>query len=99
MQFAVGFCTGKDGQWITELVPEYASRQDEIVGRGLAPLRMVIFTKGSSDVLDHAASEIANSSKLGRGSRKKMPGEGFKRPWSAAHYNGCSRETKGQPTL
>jgi len=61
----------------TELVPEYASRQDEIGGRGLPPLRMVIFTKGSSDVLDHAASEIVNGSKLGRGSRKNMPGEGF----------------------
>jgi 3-polyprenyl-4-hydroxybenzoate decarboxylase len=39
-----------------------------------------IFTKGSSDVLDHATSEIASGSKLGIDATKKIPGEGFKRP-------------------
>lgn len=34
-----------------------------------------------SDVLDHAASEIAIGSKLGIGATKKIPGEGFKHPW------------------
>ena len=34
-----------------------------------------------SDVLDHATSEIANGRKLGIDATKKMPGEGFKRPW------------------
>jgi 4-hydroxy-3-polyprenylbenzoate decarboxylase len=33
------------------------------------------------DVLDHATSEIASGSKLGLDATKKLPGEGFKRPW------------------
>jgi hypothetical protein len=37
--------------------------------------------KGPSDVLDHATSEIASGSKLGLDATKKLPGEGFKRPW------------------
>ena len=38
-------------------------------------------TKGPSDVFDHATSEIASGSKLGIDATKKLPGEGFKRPW------------------
>jgi len=34
-----------------------------------------------SDVLDHSTSEIASDSKLGIDATKKLPGEGFKRPW------------------
>ena len=34
-----------------------------------------------TDVLDHATSEIASGSKLGIDAKKKLPGEGFKRPW------------------
>ena len=34
-----------------------------------------------SDVLDHATSEIASGRKLGIDATKKLPGEGFKRPW------------------
>src|SRR5882724_9548014 len=45
------------------------------------PQRDSIFTKGSADVLDHATSEIASGSKLGIDATKKIPGEGFKRPW------------------
>ena len=45
------------------------------------PQRDSIFTKGPSDVLDHATSEIAIGSKLGIDATKKIPGEGFKRPW------------------
>src|SRR6185295_18937030 len=45
------------------------------------PQRDSIFTKGPSDVLDHATSEIASGSKLGIDETKKIPGEGFKRPW------------------
>ena len=33
------------------------------------------------DVLDHATSEIASGSKQGIDATKKIPGEGFKRPW------------------
>ena len=32
-------------------------------------------------MLDHAASEIALCSKRGIDATKKLPGEGFKRPW------------------
>ena len=32
-------------------------------------------------MLDHATSEIAIGSKLGIDATKKLPGEGFKRPW------------------
>ena len=45
------------------------------------PQRDSLFTKGPSDVLDHATSEIAIGSKLGIDATKKLPGEGFKRPW------------------
>jgi 4-hydroxy-3-polyprenylbenzoate decarboxylase len=40
-----------------------------------------LFTKGPSDVLDHATSEIAGGSKLGLDATKKLPDEGFKRTW------------------
>ena len=43
--------------------------------------RNSIFTKGPSDVLDHATSEIASGSKLGIDATKKLPGEGCKRTW------------------
>jgi 4-hydroxy-3-polyprenylbenzoate decarboxylase len=45
------------------------------------PQRDSLFTKGPSDVLDHATSEIAVGTKLGIDATKKLPGEGFKRPW------------------
>ena len=45
------------------------------------PQRDSIFTKGPADVLDHATSEIASGSKLGIDATRKLPGEGFKRPW------------------
>ncbi len=45
------------------------------------PQRDSIFTKGPSDVLDHATSEIASGSKLGIDATKKIMGEAFKRPW------------------
>jgi len=40
-----------------------------------------LFTKGPTDVLDHATGEITIGSKLGIDATKKLPGEGFKRPW------------------
>ena len=45
------------------------------------PQRDSLFTKGPSDVLDHATSEIAMGSKLGIDATRKLAGEGFKRPW------------------
>jgi 4-hydroxy-3-polyprenylbenzoate decarboxylase len=45
------------------------------------PQRDAIFTRGPADVLDHATSEIAIGTKMGIDATKKLPGEGFKRPW------------------
>ena len=45
------------------------------------PQRDSLFTRGPADVLDHATSEIAIGSKLGIDATRKLPGEGFKRPW------------------
>ena len=45
------------------------------------PQRDSIFTRGPSDVLDHATSEIAIGSKMGIDATRKLPGEGFRREW------------------
>jgi 4-hydroxy-3-polyprenylbenzoate decarboxylase len=45
------------------------------------PQREGTVTKDAPDVLNHATSEIASGSKLGIDATKKLPGEGFKRPW------------------
>ncbi|MEY2408879.1 MAG: 4-hydroxy-3-polyprenylbenzoate decarboxylase [Verrucomicrobiota bacterium] len=45
------------------------------------PQRDSLFTRGPSDVLDHATSEMAVGSKLGIDATKKLAGEGFKRAW------------------
>ena len=45
------------------------------------PQRDSIFTKGPSDVLDHATSKIAIGTKLGIDATRKLAGEGFKRTW------------------
>jgi 4-hydroxy-3-polyprenylbenzoate decarboxylase len=45
------------------------------------PQRDSIFTRGPADVLDHATPELAMGAKLGIDATKKLPGEGFKRPW------------------
>ena len=45
------------------------------------PQRDSIFKKGPADVLYHATSEIAMGTKLGIDATRKLPGEGFKRPW------------------
>lgn len=45
------------------------------------PQRDGLFTRGPADVLDHATSEVAVGSKLGLDATRKLPGEGFKRPW------------------
>lgn len=45
------------------------------------PQRDSIFTKGPADVLDHATPAIGAGSKLGFDATRKLPGEGFNRPW------------------
>lgn len=45
------------------------------------PQRDTLFTRGPADVLDHATTEMAIGTKLGFDATKKLPGEGFHRPW------------------
>ncbi len=45
------------------------------------PQRDTLLTKGPADVLDHATSELARGGKLGFDATRKLPGEGFHRPW------------------
>ena len=45
------------------------------------PQRDSLFTRGPSDVLDHATNEIGVGSKMGFDATRKLPGEGFKRSW------------------
>ena len=45
------------------------------------PQRDSMLTRGPSDVLDHATNEIGMGSKMGFDATRKIPGEGFKRPW------------------
>ena len=64
------------------------------------PQRDSIFTKGPSDVLDHATSEIASGSKLGIDATKKMPGEPRKLSGLATtDQDGCSGEGEGRKTF
>ena len=51
------------------------------------PQRDSIFTKGPSDVLDHATSEIASGSKLGIDATK-TPRRRLQAPLAAAHQDG-----------
>jgi 4-hydroxy-3-polyprenylbenzoate decarboxylase len=51
------------------------------IGANTDPQRDCIFTKGPSDVLDHATPEFAVGSKMGIDATQKLPGEGFKREW------------------
>lgn len=56
----------------------------EVLFRWLAntdPQRDSIFTRGPADVLDHATTEIAMGTKQGFDATRKLPGEGFPRPW------------------
>lgn len=45
------------------------------------PKRDSVFTRGPSDVLDHATDRIGVGSKLGIDATRKLPGEGFDREW------------------
>jgi len=45
------------------------------------PQRDTLLTRGPADVLDHATPESGMGSKLGIDATRKLPGEGFRRPW------------------
>ncbi len=60
-------------------------------------------SSGPSDELDQANGEIGIGSTLGIDATKKLPGEGFKRPWptllSSKPKNKCHRLMKIRPRL
>lgn len=45
------------------------------------PQRDTMLTRGPADVLDHATPTIAAGGKMGFDATRKLPGEGFQRPW------------------
>lgn len=45
------------------------------------PQRDALLTRGPADVLDHATSQVAVGGKMGFDATRKLPGEGFSRPW------------------
>jgi 4-hydroxy-3-polyprenylbenzoate decarboxylase len=45
------------------------------------PQRDVLLTRGPADVLDHATTDLAAGGKMGIDATRKLPGEGFRRPW------------------
>jgi len=45
------------------------------------PQRDSLLTRGPADVLDHATPDAGVGSKMGFDATRKLPGEGFKRPW------------------
>ena len=45
------------------------------------PERDMLVTRGPIDVLDHASREMGFGSKIGFDCTKKLPAEGFHRPW------------------
>jgi len=53
------------------------------------PQRDSLFTKGPSDVLDHATSEIASGSKLGHSRDEATARRGLQTPLATAHQDGC----------
>jgi 4-hydroxy-3-polyprenylbenzoate decarboxylase len=51
------------------------------VGNNIDPERDVCFVRGPLDILDHAARLPGFGSKMGIDATRKLPGEGFGRPW------------------
>jgi len=54
------------------------------VGNNIDPERDVCFVRGPVDILDHAARLPGFGSKMGVDATRKLPGEGFSRPWPEA---------------
>ncbi len=54
------------------------------VGNNIDPERDVCFVRGPVDILDHASRLPGFGSKMGIDATRKVPGEGFDRPWPEA---------------
>ncbi|MGC4046949.1 MAG: menaquinone biosynthesis decarboxylase [Armatimonas sp.] len=52
-----------------------------VVANNIDPERDTSFVKGPIDVLDHASRAMGYGSKMGIDATKKLPEEGFNRPW------------------
>jgi 4-hydroxy-3-polyprenylbenzoate decarboxylase len=52
-----------------------------VTANNIDPERDVTFVKGPIDVLDHASRAMGFGSKMGIDATKKLPEEGFTRPW------------------
>jgi 4-hydroxy-3-polyprenylbenzoate decarboxylase len=52
-----------------------------VVANNIDPERDTTFVKGPIDVLDHASRAMGYGSKMGIDATKKLPEEGFNRPW------------------
>jgi 4-hydroxy-3-polyprenylbenzoate decarboxylase len=52
-----------------------------VTANNIDPERDTIFTRGPVDVLDHASRAMGYGSKMGIDATKKLPEEGFDRPW------------------
>lgn len=51
------------------------------VGNNIDPQRDICFVRGPVDILDHAAPQAGFGSKMGVDATRKLPAEGFDRPW------------------
>ena len=63
------------------------------------PQRDCLFSRGPADVLDHATERVAIGTKLGIDATKKLPGEGFNRPWPPLIKMDESVEAKAKEIL
>jgi 4-hydroxy-3-polyprenylbenzoate decarboxylase len=52
-----------------------------VVANNIDPERDTMFVRGPVDVLDHASRAMGYGSKMGIDATKKLPEEGFSRPW------------------
>jgi 4-hydroxy-3-polyprenylbenzoate decarboxylase len=52
-----------------------------VTANNIDPERDILFTRGPMDVLDHASRAMGYGSKMGIDATKKLPEEGFDRPW------------------
>jgi 4-hydroxy-3-polyprenylbenzoate decarboxylase len=52
-----------------------------VVANNIDPERDTLFTRGPVDVLDHASRAMGYGSKMGIDATRKLPEEGFTRPW------------------
>ena len=52
-----------------------------MTANNIDPERDILFTRGPVDVLDHASRAPGFGSKMGIDATRKLPEEGFSRPW------------------